>query len=338
MVTTNIPMSGRDFINSCKRWGLTVVEHAGWENRNRNGDGRAWGPINGFVVHNFASDISDVSSIDYLIRGDNARGMPGPLSQLALDDLGRVHIIGWGRANHVGTGDPVILDRVIRDDVPLTGEMRVTPRHNAVSCTHRFVGVEMLYGKAPTAAQRAALPKLCAAFLSVMGWAATSVIGHREISMSKAADGVFRADRSDPVGFDMDTVRRQVQALLRSGPGSTLSNPVGTLPVPSNPKPVPEEDIMASIDDLRRVIREELDSVPPPDSWPAKLRESNPKWTVGYSLYNLEKLVSALQDPARLAKAVVDALPSGERVTQDTVEAALRNVLGSLAPEPPSAD
>ena len=246
MTTTNIPMSGATFIASCKRWGLTVIEHPGWQDRNRNGDGRAWGPINGFVVHNFASDIPDVSSNDYLLRGDNARGMPGPLSQLSLDDEGRVHLLGWGRANHVGTGHPDVLARVINDQMPLTGDVVPAARHNAVSITHRFVGVEMLYGKAPTAKQRTALPRLCAAFLEPMGWAATSVIGHREISIGKARDGMFRPDRSDPVGFDMGAVRRQVQVLLRTGPGSTLS-------VPSNPKPVPEEDDMNIADIVKAV-------------------------------------------------------------------------------------
>ena len=256
MTTTNIPMSGDAFVASCKRWGLTVVEHGDWRNHNRLGGGRVWGPVNGFMVHNFASDISDVTSVNYLINGDAARGMPGPLSQLALDDEGRVHMIGWGRGNHAGVGDAAVLSRVIADTVPLNGELK--PAKDTVDGNARFVGVEMLYGKGPTAKTRAALPLLCAAFLDVMGWGATSVIAHREWTVT----------RSDPVGFDMGAVRRDVAALLKAGPPSAVKPPV----TPPQPPINQEDDIMAMTPAERAQLVGEIAKATAAATWAEQIR------------------------------------------------------------------
>ena len=237
---SSAPLTADQMLAALAKWGIKPRFYRdNWRTHNRGNRGAGWGPINGFLVHNFASDISDASSLAYLYNGDNARGMPGPLSQFAIDDAGTVWVIGWGRANHGGFGDPGFVDALAYDRLSLTSDYR--PRTaGSVDMNARTYGVEMLYGKAPTQAQRDSVVRLAAALMDAHGYAATSVGGHREST----------TQRSDPVGFQMGPLRAQVAALLRTG--STLSKPV-TLPKPSNPKPVPEEDDMNIADIVKAV-------------------------------------------------------------------------------------
>lgn len=220
------PLSADEMLAALGLWGVPYkVYSSNWRTHNRNAVG-AWGPtINGMLVHNFASDISDASSLRYLAVGDplpppRGRSLPGPLSQFALDDTGTVWIIGWGRANHGGKGDAGFFRAMVNDTLPLDRDYRPST-NGTVDLNSRTYGVEMLYGKGPTAAQRAMLPRLCAAMMHAHGYAATSVGGHREATTR----------RSDPVGFSMGQVRQQVAALLKAGP------PKAPAPKPPAPKP-----------------------------------------------------------------------------------------------------
>ena len=235
---SSAPLTADQMLAALRKWGITPRFYRdNWRTHNRGNRGAGWGPvINGLLVHNFASDISDASSLAYLYNGDNARGMPGPLSQFAIDDAGTVWVIGWGRANHGGSGDPGFVDALAYDRLSLTSDYRPKTA-GSVDMNARTYGVEMLYGKAPTQAQRDSVVRLAAALMDAHGYAATSVGGHREST----------TQRSDPTGFQMGPLRAQVAALLKAGPGSTLSKPVATLPKPSNPKPVPEEDELMAI-------------------------------------------------------------------------------------------
>lgn len=222
---TTVPLSPAQLTAAFDRWRVPWrVYRPDWATYNRNGGGRVWGPVNGFMVHNFASDTPDQGQLAYLNAGDMARGMPGPLSQFALDDAGVWWLIGWGRANHAGTGSQSTLDLVVADRMPLDGEVR--PAGSTVDGNAHYLGVEMLYGKAPTTAQRESLPRGIAAVFEPLGWTAGSVLGHRE----------HTADRSDPVGFDMGAVRQQVAALLAAGPNPTPPNPPkeDQMPTPSD--------------------------------------------------------------------------------------------------------
>ena len=186
-----------------------------------------WGPIRGLFVHNFASDISDASSLDYLYRGDAARELPGPLSQFGLTDEGVWVVLGWGAANHASAGDSKVEALARGDKMPLDRDCVPNPDNAKTLLAPFYLGVEMLYGKAPTTAQRTALVKGTAAIMDVLGdgYTGGSVVMHRET----------HATRSDPVGFKGYEIRKAVNAQL-----AEWNKPV-TTPVPpatdSLPKP-----------------------------------------------------------------------------------------------------
>lgn len=207
-----------------KKWGIAPKFYRDdWRTHNRNA-AQGFGPINGFVVHNFGSDTSDPNSLAYLYRGDNARGMPGPLSQFAITDDGTVWIIGWGSANHTGYMEQGLHALVLKDAAPLDRDYRPTTTDSAGigRVNPHYLGVEMTYGKAPTAAQRKSVTLLAAALMDALGAGYTggSVVGHRECTKV----------RSDPIGVPMWQLRRDVNALLKSGPTEMSATP---------PKPAP---------------------------------------------------------------------------------------------------
>jgi len=229
------------------KWGITPRFYkSDWRTHNRNAV-QGWGPINGFVVHNFGSDTSDPNSLAYLYNGDDARGMPGPLSQFAITDDGAVWVIGWGTANHTGSIDPRLHALVLNDAAPLDADFRPATTFSNNTGTHsindNYVGVEMTYGKAPTAAQRKSVALLGAALMDALGAGYTggSVIGHRETDTG----------RSDPVGIPMWQLRRDINALLKTGPGRTASSagPLTPAPIPKPaPAPTPEVPDMQPTD------------------------------------------------------------------------------------------
>jgi len=216
-----------------KKWGIMPKFYKpDWRTHNRDAQ-QGWGPINGFVVHNFGSDTSDPNSLAYLYNGDLARRLPGPLSQFAITDDGQVWVIGWGAANHTGFMDKDLHALVLKDAAPLAADFKPdgsgsTPSSGMGAVNPHYVGVEMTYGKAPTAAQRTSVARLGAALMDALGTGYTggSVVGHRECT----------TQRSDPVGVPMWQLRRDINALLKAGTvaGSGTSTPA---PAPSTPKP-----------------------------------------------------------------------------------------------------
>ncbi|MER7070981.1 N-acetylmuramoyl-L-alanine amidase [Terrabacter sp. NPDC000476] len=225
------------------KWGIEPRFYkSDWRTHHRTAQ-QGFGPINGFVVHNFGSDTSDPNSLAYLYNGDLARGMPGPLSQFSITDDGTVWIIGWGTANHTGFLDKDLHALVLNDAAPLDKDFRpnASGSSGTGSGTNRpnvhYLGVEMTYGKKPTAAQRRSVVLLGAALMDALGpgYTGGSVVGHREAT----------SQRSDPVGIPMWELRQEINALLKAGPGRAASGGTGT-PAPK-PSPVPEEDPMAGI-------------------------------------------------------------------------------------------
>lgn len=302
------------------KWGIPYKAYkSDWRTHNRGTRGDGWGPINGFLVHNFGSDPSDATSLAYLYNGDLARGMPGPLSQFAIDDTGIVWLIGWGRANHGGVGDPAFLDAMIYDRLPMTADYKPAT-YGSVDMNAHTYGVEMLYGSAPTDAQRKTVVRLCAALMDAHGYGATSVGGHRESTTS----------RSDPVGFSMGPLRTEIAALLKAGPS-------GTQPTTT------EELIVATEEDARVLLTGSaiMKNVLAPNP------DSAPRVAASFLLEGGATLAKNAKASADAAKSSADAaradiaalrqeldaklatLTTGG-LDQATLEAALRNVLGSL--------
>ena len=286
------------------KWGIEPKFYrADWRTHDRDAQ-QGFGPIYGFVVHNFGSDISDENSLAYLYRGDNARGMPGPLSQFAIDDDGTVWVIGWGASNHTGSISRALHALVLKDAAPLDADFRPTVRSGDAGSMSRvndnYIGVEMTYGKAPTAAQRKAVVRLAAAIVDALGpgYTGGSVIGHRECTL----------DRSDPVGVSMAQLRRDVNALLKAGPTGTTTPPKIT------PTPTQEVDPMPTPKDLWQ-----FDGIPAPDP-----SASNPNWQPDSYLRQTYLQVRAARADLAALVAVVGELAKGQPLTAEQITAAAK--------------
>lgn len=201
------PMTAAQIEAQLKKWGVPYKAYKdSWATHNRAGHG-AWGPVNGFIWHHTGTD-SDYRSGVWNGRSD----LPGPLCHFYIDSSGMVWLIGWGRANHAGGGDPAVLAHVIAEDYsgilkPHYGE----GSSGAVDGNARFYGVEIGYAgtHGMTAAQYSSALKLSAAILDFHKWTGKSVIGHGEWSNQKWDPGY-----ADGKMMDMNAVRNDVNDVL----------------------------------------------------------------------------------------------------------------------------
>ncbi|WP_328943083.1 peptidoglycan-binding protein [Streptomyces sp. NBC_00250] len=204
------PLPADRLVAALRAEGVTVVEHPGWRTHNRNHAG-AWGPVAGVMIHHTVSS-GTTSSVEMCFNG--YEGLPGPLCHGVIAKDGTVHLVGNGRANHAGGGDPSVLQAVVTETY---GDRPPTPRahqgsQDAVDGNSRFYGFECINlgnGTDPwPAAQLDAIERVSAALCRAHGWGAKSVIGHLEWSDWK----------SDPKGFGMPTLRQRVQTRLAKDP------------------------------------------------------------------------------------------------------------------------
>lgn len=201
------PMSASQVQAQLKKWGIPFTPYkATWATHNRAGHG-AWGPVNGFLWHHTGSDL-DVKG--YL--WDGSAKLPGPLCQFHIDGKGHLWLIGWGRTNHAGGGDPAVLAKVISEEY--TGILK--PHYGegdpgAVDGNARFYGVEIGYSGSHgmTAAQYSTALKLSAAICDFHKWSQRSVIGHGEWSSEKWDPG-YAATKM----MDMNAVRNDIMDVL----------------------------------------------------------------------------------------------------------------------------
>lgn len=214
------PMTADQIVAQLRKWGIPFAEYRDWRNHNRNHKG-AWGPVNGFMVHHTGSDAKDQRALLY----DGIAGLPGPLSQFGLAQDGTVHLIGWGRCNHAGSGDPDVLAAVVNENY---GANPPVDNEAAVDGNSRFYGVEIWYsGNHPmTDAQYASLRKLGAAICDFHGWSEKSVIGHGEWG----SPGKWDPGYANGKMMDMAAVRADVAATL----GGVVAPPVQQPEPPAN--------------------------------------------------------------------------------------------------------
>jgi hypothetical protein len=211
------PLSADALVAALRAEGVTVVEHEGWRTHNRNSKG-PWGPVNGVMIHHTVTTGTDGSvALCYDGRSD----LPGPLCHGVIAKDGSVHLVGNGRANHAGAGDPGVLAAVSAERSPLPAPRRRTTDGN----TH-FYGFECVNlgdGRDPwPAVQLDAMVRVSAALCRAHGWHAPSVIGHKEWTSAKI----------DPVGFTMDGFRSKVAAWLDQSPAKP---PATTPAAPAHP-------------------------------------------------------------------------------------------------------
>lgn len=215
-------------------------DFADFKVHNRNAQ-QGWGPIYGFLNHNFASDISDASSARYLYNGDLARGLPGPLVQMMIEDDGTLVLIGWGAANHSGPGDDKFIALVKKNALPLDRDFKPSTSGTSSSSltspmNAHFVGQEMAYGAKGTSAQYKTMIAVNAVVMELCGgpdngYSGGSVGAHREVT----------TNRSDPTGFPAYQIRNDVNALLKAWnsvvPPVIQIPPIGDAPVSTQPAP-----------------------------------------------------------------------------------------------------
>ncbi|WP_037680477.1 peptidoglycan-binding protein [Streptomyces griseus] len=205
------PLSADALVSALRAEGVTVVEHAGWRTHNRNHKG-SWGPLNGVIIHHTVTS-GTASSVSLCFNGHSA--LPGPLCHGVISKDGTVHLVGNGRANHAGVGDPEVLAAVTAERATLPA-----PRHSTTDGNAHFYGFECVNlgdGRDPwPQVQLDAIERAAAALCRAHGWSANSVIGHKEWTSTKI----------DPRGFAMADLRARVATRLArkpagSAPGST---------------------------------------------------------------------------------------------------------------------
>lgn len=198
------PMTASQIKSQLKKWGVPFKEYKNWSTHNRNHMG-AWGPVNGFMVHHTGSDSKDQRELLYA----GISGLPGPLCHFGLAQDGTVHLVGWGRANHAGSGDPDVLNAVINENY---GANPPVDNQSTVDGNSRFYGVEIWYSGSHkmTDAQYRTLRKLAAAICDFHGWTEKSVIGHGEWG----SPGKWDPGISSGKMMNMATVRSDIKATL----------------------------------------------------------------------------------------------------------------------------
>ncbi|WNI22516.1 N-acetylmuramoyl-L-alanine amidase [Streptomyces sp. ITFR-16] len=193
------PMSASAFLAALKKEGLTVVQVGDWRTHNRNHKG-AWGPVNGVMIHHTVTKGTDAT---VRICRDGYPDLPGPLCHGVIAKDGRVHLVGYGRANHAGLGDDDVLRAVV-------AEKRLPSDNEANTDGNRhFYGFEcenLGDGKDPWPdVQLEAIEKAAAAVCRHHKWNSRSVIGHLE----------WQPGKVDPRGFSMTSMRARIHDRLK---------------------------------------------------------------------------------------------------------------------------
>ncbi|MDX2757924.1 N-acetylmuramoyl-L-alanine amidase [Streptomyces europaeiscabiei] len=209
------PPTASKFAQILRDEGLTVVEVGNWETHNRNSKG-PWGPVHGVMIHH---TVTRGSGTTVQICRDGYSGLPGPLCHGVITKDGRVHLVGYGRANHAGLGDDDVL-RAVSGDLTLPADDEANTDGNRA-----FYGFEcenLGDGRDPwPEVQLEAIERVSAAICRYHGWDQRSVIGHLE----------WQPGKVDPRGFTMASMRERIAGRLDEG---TTTEP----PLPKPTKPV----------------------------------------------------------------------------------------------------
>lgn len=216
-------MTPDQLISQLKKWGVRYQETSGWKTRNRGNRGNGWSNLNGFMWHHTGSDGKD--QISLLQKGYDS--LPGPLCHFGVAQDGTVHLIGWGRANHAGSGDSDVLNAVVAENY---GARPPKPNQTNVDGNGHFYGAEIWYSGSHgmTMQQYSSMLKLSAAICDFHKWSAKSCIGHGEWQPGKWDPGYKSGTM-----MDMSAVRNDISETLKGG----SKPPAKPEPKPSTPKP-----------------------------------------------------------------------------------------------------
>ncbi|MBP5922193.1 LysM peptidoglycan-binding domain-containing protein [Streptomyces sp. LBUM 1483] len=196
------PLSAVKFLAALKNEGVTVVEVGDWEHHNRNHIG-PFGPVHGVMIHH---TVTSGSAKTVRICRDGYAGLPGPLCHGVITKDGRVHLVGYGRANHAGSGDDDVLKAVIAEKaVPAANE-------NNTDGNRHFYGFEcenLGDGRDPWPDEQVeAIVRTGAALCRAHGWTVRSVIRHLAWQVGKV----------DPRGLGWADVEVRISERLKHKP------------------------------------------------------------------------------------------------------------------------
>ncbi|MGC9536563.1 N-acetylmuramoyl-L-alanine amidase [Streptomyces sp. UG1] len=222
------PLSASKFRDAIKGEGVRVVEVGDWTHHNRNHKG-AWGPMHGVMIHH---TVTEGTAHSVALCRDGYSTLPGPLCHGVIDKAGTVHLVGYGRANHAGSGDDDVLDAVIAERSPLPADNEANTDGNS-----RFYGFECInlgdnVDPWPEA-QVEAVARTAAGICRAHGWGAESVIGHSEWQPGKVDPGGPIGKKGGPA-LTMDKIRARVAQLLDDDTAPTKPSTPST---PSKPAP-----------------------------------------------------------------------------------------------------
>jgi hypothetical protein len=163
------------------RWGLKVETVPGWETRGSS----AFTP-RGALCHWTAGPANSKTRPSLNICTNGRPDLPGPLCNVYLDRNGVAVVVAAGRPNHAGAGNWR----------GLTGNSVLWGTEAEAASAADF-----------TAAQRAAYPRVNAAYATLSGFGADMVAGHSEFALPAGR-------KVDVNGYTMAQMRAQVAALL----------------------------------------------------------------------------------------------------------------------------
>ncbi|MFF9566281.1 N-acetylmuramoyl-L-alanine amidase [Streptomyces sp. NPDC014685] len=296
------PMTAARVLSALRAEGVRVVEVGNWRTHNRNSKG-PWGPVNGSIVHH---TVTKGTAATVAMVRDGYASLPGPLCHGMIAKDGRVHMVGWGRANHAGGGDPRVLDQVIAESYGTRPTSPTKGNANGVDGNARFYGWEcenLGDGKDPwPKAQYDAIVRVQAALCRAHGWSAKSVIGHLEWSN----------DKVDPRGFTMPKLRSDVAERLKH-------------PASWNPN---EEDPMAGI--TKRDIFDAVwktDAIGGPTD--AADHKTNPTWQPQSILKDMQARIRSMDKRMAAQTAAITALAGqlGKGADTATIVTAVRTAI-----------
>jgi hypothetical protein len=198
--------------------GLTVVEHRDWRTHNRNHKG-PWGPVHGVMIHHTVTSgdtaKATLNSVELCYNGYT--GLPGPLCHGVIAKDGTVYLVGNGRANHAGLGDPDVLRAIISESAPLPADNEAT-----VDGNRHYYGFEAINrgnGEDPwPEAQLLAIEKASAAICRAHGWSARSVLRHLD----------WQPGKIDPRGVDWTAMLARIS--------TRIGQPKPAAPAPPKPQ------------------------------------------------------------------------------------------------------
>jgi hypothetical protein len=237
-----VPLSPAALVAALRAEGVTVVETPGWRTHTRTGPGRPWGEVHGVMLHH---TVTKGSARTVQICRDGYPGLPGPLCHGVIAKDGTVYLVGSGRTNHAGGGDPVVLQQVIAESYKTRPPTPTKGNDNGQDGNARFYGFEcenLGDGKDPwSAAQVEAMVRVSAAICrrhttKTATWTAKSTIGHLEWQRGKVDP------RPAPGGADvsMPSIRARIaERLAKPADWSPDAPPEKKPEKPPTQKPAP---------------------------------------------------------------------------------------------------